>query len=718
MKIRQIIDKIDENQLFVPAFQREYVWKRDDAKKLIASLIKDHPTGTMLTWETNNPPELKGDYVYEMNKGSVKLILDGQQRITTLYMLMKGIIPPYYTEQEIENDVRNLYVNVETLELEYFKKTIMEKNPLWVNITDIFQGKISPRDITDELEKKNNNERLPRERETLIANNIRAIERIEDRDFLEQIIPVKASVKEAIDIFYIVNSSGVNLTDAELALAQISGYWPQARELFKAKLKTLEEQGWVFKLDFIVYVLLAVLHKMGSKMEKLHTEDNKDKLVEAWEVLDNTVLDYTCNLMQSQAYVDHTDEINSVYALVPIITYVFNKPGHKLNEEEIRKAIKWFYYSQIRFRYISQLPQKLDKDIGIINDSENPFDTLLALIDEERPLEIKPSEFVGRDIRHPLFSLMKWYFKSKGAVCLGTGLTLRRNMGKKYALERDHIFAYSVLRDSDIYDMNNQFHYAIAQEITNRAILTLVENREKFTKFASVYLKAVKQQFPNALKLQCIPEDENLWEVENYEKFLEARRAMLADELNNFLNNISVTQHNVAAAVDLADMILSGEHGYLEFKSTMRWSWKENKLDKKMEEIILKTIAAFNNAEGGKLLVGVTDEGEVLGLEPDYNTLKEPNKDHFELHLRNLVNNAFGKEFAATQLKVRFPKVNDIEICEVDIKQGNKPLYCEVADKNGVAQKKFYIRSGNSSQEMDIEETASFIKNRFKLADA
>jgi len=119
VKIRQIIDKIDENQLFVPAFQREYVWKRNDAKNLISSLIKDYPTGTMLTWETNNPPELKGNYKYEENKGAVKIILDGQQRITTLYMLMKGLIPPYYTEKEIENDVRKLYVNVESLELEY-----------------------------------------------------------------------------------------------------------------------------------------------------------------------------------------------------------------------------------------------------------------------------------------------------------------------------------------------------------------------------------------------------------------------------------------------------------------------------------------------------------------------------------------------------------------------------------------------------------------------
>jgi len=713
MKIRQILDKIDENQLFVPAFQREYVWKRNDAKNLISSLIKDYPTGTMLTWETNNPPELKGNYKYNENKGSVKIILDGQQRITTLYMLMRGEIPPYYTEKEIENDIRNLYVNVQTLDLEYYKVKLMENNPIWVNITDIFKSNVRYGDVRDELEKRNNGERLSKDEDRNIENNFAAIREIEGRDFLEQIIPVKATIKEAIDIFYIVNASGVNLTDAELALAQISGYWPSARDLFKKKLQFLEKRGWVFKLDFIVYVLLAVTHKMASKMEKLHTADNKEKLMEAWKVLDETVLDYVCNLLQSQAYIDHTDEINSVYALIPIIVYTFNKPDKRLNEDEIKKTIKWFYYSQIRFRYISQLAQKLDKDIGIVTENPNPFEALLALINEERPIEIKPSEFIGRDIRHPLFSLMKWYFKSKGAVCLGTGLSLRKNMGKKYELERDHIFAYSILRDSEYYDMENQYHYAIAQEITNRAILTSTINREKSAIFADKYLANVKNTFPNALKLQCIPENENLWKVENYEQFLDSRRQLLATELNIFLETISIGSTSVSTNVDLLDMIASGEHGFLEFKSTMRWNWRENRLDKKMEDIILKTIAAFANAQGGKLLVGVTDEGDLLGLDSDYNTFKEANKDHFELHLRNIVNNAFGKEFSAVFLNVRFPILNDLEICEIDIKASNKPLYCELNDKNGAFQKKFYVRSGNSSQELDIEETASYIKTRY-----
>ena len=713
MKISQIIDKIDERQLFVPAFQREYVWKRPNAKDLISSLMYEYPTGTMLTWETNNPPELKGDHKYDERQGAVKLILDGQQRITTLYMLMTGNIPPYYKEHEILTDIRNLYVNVETLALEYYKVKAMENDPLWVNLTDIFQGNIRSRDVISDLEEKQEGERISRDREDTIDDNFKAIEKIKDREFQEQIIPTRASIKEAIDIFYIVNASGVNLTDAELALAQISGYWPEARELFKVKLKELEQAGFVFKLDFIIYVLLGILHNMGSKMEKLHSSDNLESIQGAWKKLDDEVLDYVMNIMQSQAFIDHTKEINSVYSLVPIIVYVFNKDGRKLSQKEIKKIIKWFYYSQIRQRYISQLPQKLDKDIGIVANQDNPFDKLLNIISSERPLEISKDEFVGVGVSHALWGLMRFYFKSKDAICLSTGINIRKNMGKKYELEWDHIFPYSLLRDNG-YSKNNRLKYSYAQEITNRAVLTQTANRKKSNNMAEEYLTETLEQFPDALRLQCIPEEKELWSLENFELFLEKRRVILANELNEFLYGITETTEE-EVDIDLMEMIKAGENSEVEFKTTLRYDMRQNIVNKKLEEVILKTIAAFSNASGGTLIMGVDDDLNIIGLENDYRTLNNGNKDEFELHLRNLVNKSYGVEFATNNLDVQFPLVEDQEICVVTILGGIRPLYTEVSDKNGQKSKKFYVRSGNSSQEIDITEVASYINQRFEL---
>lgn len=712
MKISQILDKIDENQLFVPAFQREYVWKKDDAKNLIASLIKAYPTGTLLTWETNNPPELKGSWKYKPIQGAVKVILDGQQRITTLYLLIRGEIPPYYEEHEIKHDPRNLYVNIETLELGFYKKLLMERNPLWVKLTDIFQKQIRSRAIAKKLSEKEGSP-ITDEREDLIDDNFKAIEAILERDFLEQSIPIKATIKEAIDIFYIVNASGVNLTDAELALAQISGYWPDARELFKQKLIELEEHGFVVSLDFLIYVLQGVLHQSGSEMKRLHSAENLEPIKAAWELLDNHVIDYVFNLLKTHAYVDHTKEINSIYALVPIFVFVYNrfKVGNKsLSDERISRIVKWFYYSQVRQRYISQMPQKLDKDIGIVCTSNQPFDELVNIIALDKNLEIRPEEFVGvANIQHPLWALMRWYFKSKNAICFTTGLGIRQNMGKQYSLEWDHIFAYSLLRDEGW--TKDRLSYALVQEITNRAVLTASANRSKSNKHASEYLAQVKEQFPGALERQCIPDDPELWELENYEAFLKARRKMLAQELNEYLESISITLEPELEPT-LEEVIADGEGPELEFKSSLRWSYREGALDKKLEEVILKTIAAFSNAEGGRLIIGVDDSGEILGLEKDYETLNG-SKDEFEIHLRNLVNRSFGEKFAASNIEIQFAAVEDMEVCEVRIKPANAPVYFTASGPHGMKQDKFFVRSGNSSVELKLAEVSPYIENRF-----
>jgi|688.fasta_scaffold63509_2 hypothetical protein len=708
MKINQILDKIDGYQLFVPAFQREFVWKRDDAKKLISSMLRDYPTGTMLTWETNSPPELKGEYTYNHNQGSVKLILDGQQRITTLYLLIKGEIPPYYTDHEIINDVRGLFVNIQTLELEYYKKTMMSGNPFWIDITRILKNETNALQIIKAIKEQQD---INDENQYLILENINKIEQIKNKEFLEQTIPVKANIREAIDIFYIVNASGVNLTDAELALAQISGYWPDARERIKDKLFELEKDGWAFRLDFFMYVLLGCLHQVGSKMEKLHGQENLVPLKEAWHELESNTLDYVFNILRSHAYIDHTKEINSVYALVPIIVYAYRKGKTKMSETEIKKAVKWFYYSQVRNRYISQLPQKLDKDLNIVAKELNPFDKLLNLIEAERRLEISPDEFIGVGVMHPLWALMNWYLKSRDAKCLTTGLSLRKNMGKKYTLEWDHIFPFSILKNNG-YGWENRHKYSLAQEITNRAILTKTANRTKSNKAARDYLAEVQINFPKALELQSIPTDTRLWELENYELFLQTRRKLLAGQFNEFLNNITTTSEE-SLSMNVEELINQGENSSLELKTTLRWDLKTKQVNKKLEDVVLKTIAAFSNGEGGTLIIGVNDDGEIEGLHHDYATLNSGDKDKFEIHFRNLINKEYGVEFATNNLKITFPEVNEKEICMIEIKAGLKPIYTSAADSNSNKVQKFYVRSGNSSQEISLSEIAEFLSKRF-----
>ena len=719
MTINQILDKIDENQLFVPAFQREFVWKRNDVKKLVDSLIHEFPTGTMLTWETNEPPELKGSWEYDTRQGAIRIILDGQQRITALYMLIRDKLPPYYTEADIGQDPRGLYINIANNDLEYYSREKMQNNPYWINITAILQRKIRERNVIKAIEDRG--KELTLDDGDIISNNLRAVEKILERKFVEQEVPVKTPLKTAIDIFYIVNKSGVNLTEAELALAQISGYWPKARESFKRKLGKLKKDDFVFGLDFIVYCLLGILHHKGSELERLHSSDNKDNLYHAWEQLDSKLLDYVVSILHSRAFVDHTKEINSVYAIVPIIVYVYKKyeEGTVLSEVEIRKIIKWFYYSQVRMRYTGQFQKALDKDLSIIagffeklpeNRIGNPFDELLAVIAFQRTLKISIDEFIGASTKNPLYSLMRWYFKSRNAVCFTTGIGIRKNMGREYTLEKDHIFPYSILKTRG-YDVNSRHKYSLAQEITNRAILTKVANRSKGNKSAKDYLSSVKQTFPNALQLQSIPADENLWEIDNFEEFLSARRKLLAEQLNNFLENIIETRE-IIDEISIDEMISGGESSELEFKSSLRWSVRGGVVDKKLENVILKSIAAFGNRNGGMLVIGVNDEGEAIGLDNDFRSL-DGGKDAFERHLRNLINGSFGKVFATSGLKITFPMMDGFEICRIEVQPNAKPLYLEIADSGGQKTEKFYVRNGNSSQELSLSEMNQYVQSHW-----
>ena len=710
MKIGHIIDKINDNQLFVPEFQREYVWKRDDAKRLFESLICKYPTGSLLTWETTNPPEVKGPIKYKPEMGAVKLILDGQQRITTIYMILEGKLPPYYQQHEIQNDILDLHVNIEDLKLEYFKQQKMQDDPKWVKLTSIYQGIVKSSDLRKQLREKG---LLNDVLEDTIDNNFENLKAIKDIDFPEQIIPIKAEIEVAINIFYIVNSSGVSLTDAELALAQICGYWPEARELFKQKLQQLEKKGYLFKLDFIVYALLAVVYSSGSEMRKLHGKENKDKIMEAWQHLDTRVLDVVTDLLREHAFIEHSAEINSPYGLMPIILYTYMKNNQSLSSKEKKKATQWYFYSQIRQRYTTSLQQKLDRDLGIVKTSQKPFEELMGAIQRDRALDITENELIGRNWQHPIFSLMKSYFKSQKAKCLNSGKPLFGLVEKKYSLAKQQIFPYSSLKNYG-YEKDNKLKYALVNEMTNFTFVLDVANFANDKEEVADFLRRADEITDSGLSLQCIPKDEELWDTERFEDFLNERRSMLVKELNNFLKTLTKIeiQHGELEISDLTD---SYETDKLEFKSSLRWDRGTNQVNKELELSVAKTIAAFNNGyrEGGLLLIGVDDNQNVEGLEDDFKTFENCSQDEFERHLRQIFTNHFGHSFVA-RLEIEFHRIWGRAVCAVKVERGQEPLFLKKKNKAGELVKAFYYRNGNMSVPIVGEsDVSSYIKNRF-----
>jgi general stress protein 26 len=165
---------------------------------------------------------------------------------------------------------------------------------------------------------------------------------------------------------------------------------------------------------------------------------------------------------------------------------------------------------------------------------------------------------------------------------------------------------------------------------------------------------------------------------------------------------------------EIESILKKGETEIIEFKSSLRWDYHQEKANALLENVILKTIAAFTNADGGYLFIGVNDDGKVLGLEYDYNTFKKQNLDYFELHIRKIINNQFGIPYSQQTLKIEFPKIDGHYICVITINAALKPQFLKMKDKNGQMAEKFYVRTGNSSQEISsLEEINDYLNRRF-----
>ena len=202
--------------------------------------------------------------------------------------------------------------------------------------------------------------------------------------------------------------------------------------------------------------------------------------------------------------------------------------------------------------------------------------------------------------------------------------------------------------------------------------------------------------------------------LDHWRRLAKDTAASTKEAIDIFLIAQSISQSTRGKiGMDILELIQGGERDSIEFKETLCGDTRSRSKDRASERGVMKTIAAFNNKEGGTLIMGVSDDGTVKGLDNDFNTLGKANKDGFQLHLRELIKSNFGEAFATENIKISFPEADEISICRVDIEKGRKPLFLEVIDKNGKKEKKFYVRSGNSSPDMPIDEASYYICNRF-----
>ncbi|MFA7178756.1 MAG: DUF262 domain-containing protein [Dehalococcoidales bacterium] len=704
-KISKLLEAIRDREIVVPEFQREYVWSLEQSKELLTSLFQEYPTGSILVWETNNPPEIKNNAVNRDRVGWIKVLLDGQQRLTTLFLLIKGEIPPYYKEDDITHDPRHLFFNLKTAEFNYYQKQKMEENPFWKSVISCFNDKFDAFTLVESLQLEDSNEKL--EVGSIVNKNLVRLRAILDIDYFVQSVPQGLDIDKAIDIFDRVNSMGTKLTDAELVLTHIAGRWPQARRVMKQKIEDYEKAGFFFELDLLTrcFVVILTNSALYEKMtEEIYQKTTEDSYKEIWNKLVK-ILDYIIPILKQSAYISGSRDINTNNVFVPLVAYL-SKNGDFFDTKLKNQFLYWMFLALIWSRYSGQTDQRLEKDVYLAINSSQPVSDLIKEIEDLRGrIEVKPADLEGRGSGHPLHRMLYIIAKYNKATDWANGGSLQDTMGDYYSVQSHHIFPQAFLYKNG-YDSENHLDKKKVNEIANRAFITRDANFNISDKKPANYLEEVIVKYPEALKQQMIPTERSLWEANKYNEFLTTRRKMITDSVNSFLNDLRGKQTEEVMCYE--EDIKGGENDYVEFKSSLRWDYEQGIVNKLMESIIAKTIAAFMNSVGGKLFIGVNDDGKVIGIEKDYETLKNKNKDGFLLQLTQIINHYLGKEFNQ-YINIKIVKVVEKDICVVSVTSSAMPVFLKNNDKED-----FYIRASASSQPMSIREANEYIKTHWE----
>ena len=520
MEINTILSQIDIGSYALPVFQRGYVWNRDQVRRLMHSLYRGYPVGELLVWDTKTDERIaKGDG--PLTAGHVNLILDGQQRITSLYGLFRGEPPKFFEGNAAA--FTGLYFNIEDEVFEFYMPAKMSSNKAWISVTDVFKlgaGKF----IQDRASQD------PENAHFWISNmsKINQLDAIGKREMhIETVSGEDKTIDVVVEIFNSVNSGGTKLSKGDLALAKICGQWPEGRDAFKSILRKYHNAGYYFTMDWLLRCL--TVHATGQPYFGPLAAVPIDIIKKALKETDEQI-GVCLDQIASRLGLDHDRVLGGVFAIVTMIGYLRLKGKQKMTEAEWCNMMYWYIHSFLWGRYAGSTESALAQDLNLLN-SGGGIDGMISSLKQQRgDLTIHPGDFWGWSTGSRFYPLLYLLTRTSGARDWGTGVLLNNSlMGKNSSLEVHHIFPKDVLYKAGRTK-------AIVNSLANYAFLTKGTNIEISNQKPEDYMPVYLAKHQEAVASHCVPMDPELWKVDNYECFLEKRRELLADAANRLLD--------------------------------------------------------------------------------------------------------------------------------------------------------------------------------------
>ncbi len=692
--IQNLLDEIGHGEILVPEFQRGYVWNRDQVRGLMQALYLKHPTGHLLTWRTYKPSLVRG--TQSPRNGHSILLLDGQQRLTTLYVLFEGRAPLFYEGESLYFD---LHFNMQTEEFRFYQKSRMANDPTWIGVHEFLRH-----GLTKTLEKI---DQLDENRRAVIQQNLARLSRLDAiRNYtytVDQVAGDEYTVDQVVSIFNRVNSQGTPLTKADLALAHVCSIWPEAREELRTFSLKMAGVGFDVNLSFLVRCMAGVA--TGSiVLEGTFMRTPAEELQSAWQEM-QPAFEHLVGVLRHEAYIGSLSDLTTDNVLVPVTIYLARHNGTFPSETVKRRFIRWLCLAGLWARYSGATETKLQQDVALVagSDPDPTHELEAAIIRERGRVALEEGDLDRARINSSVALLSQVVARARGARDWFTSIQIYDPaVGKSHGGERHYIFPKTLLKRAGITDSTR------INAVANRAILgqnpSLADRRSSPVD----YLPKVEG---DALRAQSVPMASELWEPERFLEFLTARRRLLAKAMNEFIESwISKIDSETISEHDVRRLMACGENERVEFKSSLRWAVNEERVNKALEAVTIKTLAGFLNSEGGTLLIGVDDSGRAVGLAEDYKTLKGQSRDAFEQHLQHIVASNLGEALSVSYMTVNFHEIDGKDICQVAVDTSDEPVYVENA-----SQPLFYVRNGNLTQPLPVDETVKYVQRHWGL---
>lgn len=572
-----IIDQIDSKKMYLPAIQRKYVWAEEQITKLMDSIMSGYPIGTFLFWKVNKISANNNRYfMYEFIKDyherdcfqniphypltihsedeTILSVLDGQQRLTSLYIALKGSLSLKKSKMRWNNNSafpkKELYFNllsgnnVNNNDVKYEFKFLENNkcnngsNAIWYKVKDIVQyNDITSLNKMIRTSSWHDND--------LATNNITILfERIMKDNIINYFEVSSNSIDDVLDIFVRVNSGGTVLSKTDLLFSTIVSYWPQAREEIDTLLKSINDIGdrYNFTNDFIMRTCLYVTDLPISLKVSSFGQINVNKIENGWKKISEAIYD-TIDFMRELGF--NSENIIADNAIIPIIYYRYKYGSNAFKNDNDPKTKKMIIDEEMEIRkymVVSQVRhifgQSTSSALSAIRKEQNKYNGKKFELKDYKNLNFSS----GTNLRCTSQDIDSWFDEfEKGPYTFMLLSLLYSYKYGKVNIHQDHMHPFSsfktnnlkklklpngsLLNDDEIKEWKNK-----CNTLANLQLLDSTGNQSK----NAVPLDKWLQNPKNSANVKYLPLGIS-YDLNNFKEFIEERKKLMVEELEKIL---------------------------------------------------------------------------------------------------------------------------------------------------------------------------------------